>query len=146
MGVTAPPSRKKLLYIKEYKNEISHLFLFYFNFWPATEKCYYCPFWWVAKIIHNESFFFSIWVFFHKHSGFTWQQGKGKSIYLTPLYHFYLLHRHLDISRAIAAESSPLHIAIRRTQTGNLLFPSASRDICAIYSIFPYYDNFSISW
>ena len=37
------------------------------------------------------------------------------------------LHGHLDISRAIAAESSPLHIAGSRTRTGNLWFPSASR-------------------
>ena len=31
---------------------------------------------------------------------------------LTPLYHFYQLHRQLDISRAITAESLPLHIFI----------------------------------
>ena len=72
-------------------------------------------------------FFFSIWVFFHEHSRFTGQQGKGDGIYLTPLYHFHPLHRHLDISRAITAESSPLHIAGSRTRTGNLWFPSASR-------------------
>ena len=71
-------------------------------------------------------FFFSIWVFFHEHSRFTGQQGKGEGIYLTPLCHFHPLHRHLDISRAIAAESSPLHIAGSRTRTGNLWFPSAS--------------------
>ena len=52
---------------------------------------------------------FSIWIFFHEHSRFTRQQGKGEGIYLTPLYHFHPLHRHLDISRAITAESSPLH-------------------------------------
>ena len=72
-------------------------------------------------------FFFSIWIFFHEHSRFTGQQGKGEGIYLTPLYHFHPLHRHLDISRAITAESSPLHIAGSRTRTGNLWFPSASR-------------------
>ena len=72
-------------------------------------------------------FFFSIWIFFHEHSRFMGQQGKGEGIYLTPLYHFHLLHRHLDISRAITAESSPLHIAGSQTQTGNLWFPSASR-------------------
>ena len=38
-------------------------------------------------------FFFSIWVFFHDHS---W----------TYLYHFHPLHKHLDISQAITAESS----------------------------------------
>ena len=57
------------------------------------------------------NFFFSIWVFFHEHSQFMRQQGKGEHIYWTPLYDFRLLHRHLDISRAITAESSPLHIA-----------------------------------
>ena len=72
-------------------------------------------------------FFFSIWVFFHEHSRFTGQQGKGEGIYLTPLYHFHPLHRHLDISRAITAESSPLHIAGSRSRTGNLWFPSSSR-------------------
>ena len=59
----------------------------------------------------KDFFFFSIWVFFHEHSRFTGQQGKGKGIYLTPPYHFHPLHRHLDISRAITAESSPLQIA-----------------------------------
>ena len=53
--------------------------------------------------------------------------GEGEGIYLTPLYHFHLLHRHLDISRAITAESSPLHIVGSRTRTGNLWFPSATR-------------------
>ena len=66
-------------------------------------------------------------MFFHEHSGFTGLQGKGKGIYCTPLYHFRPLHRHLDISRAITAESSPLHIAGSRTLTGNLWLPSASR-------------------
>ena len=37
------------------------------------------------------------------------------------------LHRRLDISRAITAESSPLRIAGSRTRTGNLWFPSATR-------------------
>ena len=50
-------------------------------------------------------------VFFHKHSQFTGQQEKGEAISLTPLYLFHLLHRHLIITWAIAAESSPLHIS-----------------------------------
>ena len=37
---------------------------------------------------------------------------------ITPHYHFHPLHRHLDISRAIAAKNSPLHIGSK--------FPSAS--------------------
>ena len=72
-------------------------------------------------------FFFSIGVFFHEHSRSTGQQGKGEGIYLTPLYHFHPLHRHLDIGRAITAGSSPLRIAGSRTRTWNLWFPSASR-------------------
>ena len=67
-------------------------------------------------------FFLSVFFFFHEHSRFTGQQGKGEDIYLTPLYHFYPLHRHLDISRAVTAESSPLHIASSRTRTRNLRF------------------------
>ena len=71
-----------------------------------------CPFRRVAKIIRNESFFFfSVWVFFHENSRFTWQQGKGEDIYLTSLYHFHPLQRNVDISRFITAESSSLHIA-----------------------------------
>ena len=70
---------------------------------------------------YNNIFFF--FFFFHKHSRFTAQQGKGEAISLIPLYHFHLLHRHLD-SRAITAESSPLHTANSLTRTGNLWFPS----------------------
>ena len=47
----------------------------------------------------SKSFFF-----FHEHSRFSGQQGKGEGIYLTALYHFHPFHRHLDISRAITAE------------------------------------------
>ena len=59
-------------------------------------------------------FFFSVWDFFHKHSRLTGLQGKGENISLTPRYHFHPLRRHLDISRAITAESSPLraHLTI----------------------------------
>ena len=71
--------------------------------------------------------FFSMWVFFHEHSRFTAQQGKVEGIYLTSFYHFLTVHGHLDISRAITAESSPLHLASSRNRTGNLWFPSASR-------------------
>ena len=85
----------------------------------------------IAQLITHAAlyfFFFSVWVFFHDHSLITGLQGKGEGISLTPHYHFHLLHRHLDISRAITAESSPLHIASSRTRTGNLWFPSASRE------------------
>ena len=86
----------------------------------------------------SNSSFFSIWVFLHDYSRFTGQQGKGKAISFTRLYHFHPLHRHLDISRAITPESSPLCIDSSRTRTGNLWFPSASgkpnKIIC--YSVF----------
>ena len=39
-------------------------------------------------------------------------QGKGEGISLTPYYHFRPSYRHLDISIAITAESSPLHTAV----------------------------------
>ena len=41
------------------------------------------------------------------------QQGKGEVISLALPCHFHPLHRHLDVSRAITAESSPLHISYR---------------------------------
>ena len=71
-------------------------------------------------------YFFSIWVFLHEHSRLIGQQGKGEPISLSPLYHFHPLHRHLDISRGITAETSPLHIASSCTGIGNLWFPTAS--------------------
>ena len=64
-----------------------------------------------------------MWAFFHEHSGFTGQQGKGKAFSLTPHNHFHLLH--LDITQAITAESL-LHIANSLTQTEKLWFPNAS--------------------
>ena len=70
-------------------------------------------------ILETKNYFFSIWVFSHDHSRITGLQGKRKGISLTPHYHFHPLHRHLDISRAITAESSPLHIASSRTRTSN---------------------------
>ena len=60
-------------------------------------------------------FFFSVWVFFREHSRITGPQGKGEGISLTPHYHFHPRHRHLDISRAITEEGSPLHIVSSRT-------------------------------
>ena len=80
----------------------------------------------VMTIYFYNGFFFAIYVFFRKHSRFTGQQGKGEAISLSPLYQLHPLHRHLNISWAITAESSPLNIASSRTRTGNLWFPSAS--------------------
>ena len=73
------------------------------------------------------AFFFSIWVFFHEHSRFTGQQGNGEAIFVTPLYQFHPLHRHLNITGVITTGSSSLHIASSRTRTGNLWFLSSCR-------------------
>ena len=53
-----------------------------------------------TKICYICEFFFYLG-FFHKHSRFTVQQGKGKGIFLTPLYHFQPFHRQLDIRRRL---------------------------------------------
>ena len=92
-----------------------------------------CP-WNTALWERRKRFFcfFSIWVFFHEHSRITGLQGRGEDIYLTSHYHFHLLHRQLDISWAITAESSPLHIASSRTRTGNL----SKRKSLLIYRVY----------
>ena len=69
---------------------------------------------------------FFLWVLFHEHSRVTGLQGKGESISFTLHYHFHPFHTHLHISRAITAESSPLHIYSSQTRTGSLWFLSVS--------------------
>ena len=81
---------------------------------------------WHSRKSFNDFFFFPISIFFQAHSRFTGHQGKWEAIYLTPLYHFHPLHRHLDISRTITAERSALYIARSQNRTGNLWFPSAN--------------------
>ena len=41
--------------------------------------------------------------------------GEGDATSLTHLYHFHLLHRNLDVSQAITADSSPLRILSMQT-------------------------------
>ena len=81
----------------------------------------------VILTVSSSFFFSSIWVFFHKHSRITGLQGKREGILFTSPYHFHPFDRHLDISRAITTESSPLHIASSRARTRNLWSPRASR-------------------
>ena len=82
---------------------------FNLDIWQSSEYLIYCSF--VAK--------FEIFFFFFFLSGFSFtnihdsRDSRGRG--------------HLDISRVITAESSPLHIAGSRTRTGILWFPSASR-------------------
>ena len=64
-----------------------------------------------TQILNATIFFFFIRVFFHDHSRITGLQGNGDGISLTPHYHFYPFHRHL--------ENSPLDIGSSRTRTGN---------------------------
>ena len=52
--------------------------------------------------------------------------GRGGTFSVTPFYYFHRLHRCLDISWAITAESSPLHTASNRTETGNHYLTSAN--------------------
>ena len=59
---------------------------------------------------------------------FLYMTGTSIMKQLTPLYHLYCLHRNLDISPVITADSSPLHVASSRTQTGTFEFPSVSRE------------------
>ena len=94
-------------------------------FWkPLFAKCLQCVKKATGEVEKNAvaEGFFSIWVLFHEDSRITGLQGKREGIPLTPHYHFYPLHRHLNISRAITAESSPLHIDSSWTRTGNLWF------------------------
>lgn len=51
---------------------------------------------------------------------------REKGISLTPLYYYHPFHGHLEISRTITGESSPLLIASNRTRSGNHWFASAS--------------------
>ena len=41
LGAIAVPLREKLLFLKEFKNEIIHIVLPHLNFWPAIEKHYH---------------------------------------------------------------------------------------------------------
>ena len=72
------------------------------------------------------NYFLSIGLFFHKIFTIYKTAGKGRPNQ-SAHYHLHPLHEHLRISRAITAESSPLHIASDRTRNGNLWFLSASR-------------------
>ena len=73
------------------------------------------------KLLSIYSYFFFLSGFsftkIHK-SQDTGLQGKGEGVSLTLHYHFHTIHRHLDISLAITAESSPLHIASSRSRIG----------------------------
>lgn len=74
-----------------------------------AREAYPSTFWIIYKLLllasvnkgsaKNIDFF--IWVFFHE------SKGRGKAISSTPLYHFHLFLRHVDISGEATADSSP---------------------------------------
>ena len=61
-------------------------------------------------------------------------RGRGEGISLTRHCHFHPLHRHLDISRATTAESSPLHVAGSRSRTKSLTTKLRALNCALIYS------------
>ena len=64
----------------------------------------------ILQLISRAFFFFLSGFSFttiHKPQGC---RGRGRAFSLIPHYHFHPPHRHLDISRAITLDSSPLHI------------------------------------
>ena len=86
----------------------------------------------MLQSIIRFSCFFSIWLSFHKYSQFKGQQVNEDAISLNPFYHYQPLHRSLEISPVIAAESLHMRIAGIRTRTGNLLYTLFI--ICSFYT------------
>ena len=74
-----------------------------------------------SDVVFSSFLFLSRLSFTSIHDSQNNREGGG-AISLTPPYHFHPLHRHLDISRAITAESSPLPKASSRTRIVNLWF------------------------
>ena len=85
------------------------------------------------KSLGQRFLFYCIFLFYlgFFFSRITELSGKGEGISITPHFHFHPLHRHLDISQVITAESSPLYIGSSWTQTGNLWFPRTSQGACS---------------
>ena len=128
--------RRTLTFLISLKNIFLHKILLTFDNYDKSSFNHFSPvlhFIWrpiICFVEQNKLLFFG--GFFLSEFSFTnihdlqGSRGRGEAISLIPLYHFHPLQRHLDISRAITAESSTLYIACSRTRTGNLWFPSAS--------------------
>ena len=104
-----------------------------------VQGCLTCVLYWLEWCFLFIYFFFSIWVFFHEYSWITGLQRKGRGgVSLTPHYHLHLLHRNLDISWAITAESSPLYIPTQKSGIKQIQF------LCTLsllmYTSIPYID------
>ena len=85
------------------------------------------------KNIFGDSSFFLSGFSFTMHSQITWQQGKGDAN-RKPSLPFPPIHKYLNISQAITAESSLWHITNDRARTRNLSFSSASHSPLCIVS------------
>ena len=71
----------------------------------------------VKLLAGNWSFF--LYVFF-SHDIYNSQASRRRRPFVIPLYYFHPPHEHLHINRAIAAESSPLLMAMAGLESGNL--------------------------
>ena len=88
----------------------------------------------MKKTVKLEKFFapfFFCLGFFHEYSRIKGLQGKGEGIFLTYHYHFHRLCRPLDISWAITARGSPLHIASSGLEPGTFGFRAQVPNHCA---------------
>ena len=94
----------------------------------------------IIRKIFTQNAFFSVLVFFCERSRIKGLQRKGEGISLTPHYHVRPLHRHLNISQAITAESSPLHIASNRTRTETFGFGvQVANQVCVLLGMIKFY-------
>ena len=97
------------------------------DFWPLniSAKCSIFDLWWIRFCLSKPSYFFqSRFSLTNIHISQTAGEGGG-------YFRNCPLHRHLDISLAITAESSPLHIARSRTRTRNIWIPGANTEYVA---------------
>ena len=66
--------------------------------------------------------FFLFGFSFHEHSRFTWQQGKGEAVTLTPFYQLHRLHRHLDMRKSLTTKLRALGVQLQTIIKLNQLF------------------------
>ena len=81
--------------------------------WSFIKQYYFEKF----QSSRSQIFLKITWIYFSRITGL---QGKREGISLSPHCHFHPFHRHLDINRAITAESPPLHIANSKSLTTKL--------------------------
>ena len=95
--------------------------------WVWYMYMYVCIYVCVYMYVYNDNLFFYLG-FLSRTFTIHRTAGEGVGYFFNSslrFYHFHPLHRHLDISRAITAESSPLHLSSSWTRTENLWIPSA---------------------